>query len=122
MKKIWDKRGCHWYSKKELGKLYWNKKHPDYLRDRLNEKGMKKLRKLNGRVGVDQYLRVESRLQILARVILMPWKWQLSLISPSSKGAAKEVERWQLIAEERYGRVRHLVLQSNVERNIWKQN
>lgn len=34
-----------WYSKKELGKLYPNKKHPDYLRDRLNEKGMKKLKR-----------------------------------------------------------------------------
>ena len=121
MKKIWDKRHMHWYSKKELGKLYWNKKHPDYKRDRLNEKGMKKLNKLQAR-DYDLYMVVESRLQILARVLLMAWKWKLSLISPSSKGAAKEVKQWQIIAEERYGRVRHLVLQRNVERDAWRQS
>ncbi len=121
MKKIWDKRGCHWYSKKELGKLYWNKKHPDYLRDQLNEKGMKKLNKLKD-PDYELYIVVESRVQILARILLMAWKWKRSLISPSSKGSSKEVERWQLIAEERYGRVRHLVLQRNIERDIWKQN
>ena len=113
MKKIWDKRRCHWYSKKELGKLYRNKRHPDYLRDRLNEKGMKKLRKLKSESDVERYLRVGSRVQILVRIILMPWKWKLSLISPSSKGGTKEVKRWQFIAEERYGRIRHMVLLSN---------
>lgn len=117
MKKIWDKRGCHWYSKKDLGKLYWNKRHPDYKRDRLNEKGMKGLNKLRPQPDVERYLRVGSRIQILVRVILQPWKWKLSLISPSSKGGAKEVNRWQLIAEERYGRVRHMILQSNSQRN-----
>ncbi len=120
MKKIWDKRGCHWYSKKELGKLYWNKRHPDYLRDRLNEKGMKKLNRLEDRSNMELYIAVESRLQIFAKVILRPWKWKLSLISPSTKGAAKEVDRWQLIASERYGKVRHLVLQRNPERDIWR--
>jgi len=120
MKKIWDKRRCHWYSKKELGKLHWNKRHPDYLRDRLNEKGMKKLNKLENRPNYELYMMVESRLQILAKVILRPWKWKLSLISPSTKGAAKEVDRWQLIAEDRYGRVRHLILQRNIERDIWR--
>lgn len=120
MKKIWDKRGCHWYGKKELGKLYWNKKHPDYLRDRLNEKGMRKLNKLETYPDWEQYMVIESRLQILAKVILRPWKWKLSLISPSTKGAPKEVDRWQLIAEERYGKVRHLVLQRNVERDVWR--
>lgn len=120
MKKIWDKRGCHWYSKKELGKLHWNKRHPDYLRDRLNEKGMKRLNKLEDQSNYESYMRVESRLQILAKVILRPWKWKLSLISPSTKGATKEVDRWQLIAEERHGKVRHLVLQRNVERDIWR--
>lgn len=117
MKKIWDKRGCHWYGKKELGKLYSNKRHPDYLRDRLNEKGMRKLKRLKPEAGVERYLRVGSRAQILIRVMLMPWKWQLSLISPSAKGGAKEVKRWQFIAEERYGRVRHMVLQSNPSRD-----
>jgi len=117
MKKIWDKRGCHWYSKKELGKLYWNKRHPDYLRDRLNEKGMKRLKRLESEPDVERYLRVGSRAQILVRIILMPWKWKLSLISPSSKGGAKEVKQWQFIAEERYGQIRHMVLQSNSTRN-----
>jgi len=117
MKKIWDKRGCHWYSKKDLGKLYWNKRHPDYLRDRLNEKGMKKLNKLKSQPGIELYLRVGSRIQILMRVLLLSWKWKLNLISPSSKGSAKEVLRWQLIAEERHGKVRHMVLQSNPQRN-----
>lgn len=121
MKKIWDERGCHWYSKKELGKLYWNKRHPDYLRDKLNEKNMKKLNGLKDKDGVERYLMVASRAGILVRVLLMPWKWKLSLISPSSEGAAKEVERWQLIAEERYGQVRHLVLQRNIERDIWRK-
>ena len=117
MKKIWDKRGCHWYSKKELGKLYWNKRHPDYLRDRLNEKGMKRLNKLKLKPDIELYLKVASRIWILSRVILLPWRWKLSLISPSSKGGTKEVLRWQLIAEERYGKVRHMVLQSNSQRN-----
>lgn len=107
----------HWYSKKDLGKLYWNKRHPDYLRDRLNEKGMKKLNKLKSQPDIELYLRVASRVWILSRVILLPWRWKLSLISPSSKGGAKEVLRWQLIAEERYGKVRHMVLQSNSQRN-----
>jgi hypothetical protein len=117
MKKIWDKRGCHWYSKKELGKLYWNKKHPDYLRDRLNEKGMRKLKKVKSQSDIELYLRVASRMWILSRVILLPWRWKLSLISPSSKGGTKEVLRWQLIAEERYGKVRRMILQSNLQRN-----
>lgn len=117
MKKIWDKRGCHWYSEKDLGKLYPNKRHPDYLRDRLNERGMKKLNKLKLQSGIEIYLRVGSRIQILMRVLLLPWKWKLNLISPSSKGGAKEVLRWQLIGEERYGKVRHMVLQSNPQRN-----
>jgi len=116
MKKIWDKRGCHWYSKKELGKLHWNKRHPDYLRDKLNEKGMKRLNKLKPQPDVELYLRVASRVWILSRVILLPWRWKLSLISPSSKGGAKEVLRWQLMAEERYGKVRHMVLQSDFQR------
>lgn len=120
MKKIWDKRGCHWYSKKDLGKLHPNKRHPDYLRDRLNERGMKKLNKLKSHSSIELYLRVGSRIQIFARTILMPWKWKLSLISPSTKGAAKEVDRWQFIAGERYGKIRHLVLQGNVERDIWR--
>lgn len=117
MKKIWDKRGCHWYSKKDLGKLHWNKRHPDYLRDRLNERGMKKLNKLKPRPGVELHLWVGSRIQILMRVLLLPWRWKLNLISPSSKGGTKEVLRWQLIAEERYGKIRHMVLQSNPQRN-----
>jgi len=78
---------------------------------------MKKLRKLKLEADVERYLRVGSRAQILIRVMLMPWKWQLSLISPSAKGGAKEVKRWQFIAEERYGKVRHMVLQSNPIRN-----
>jgi len=117
MKKIWDKRGCHWYSKKDLGKLYWNKRHPDYLRDKLNENGMKRLNKLESEPDIERYLRVGSRVQILARTILRPWKWKLSLISPSSRGGAKEVSQWELIAEERYGKVRHTVLQSNSQRD-----
>lgn len=120
MKKIWDKRRCHWYSKKELGKLYWNKKHPDYLRDRLNEKGMKKLRRLKDRSDYELYMVIESRLQILIKVILRPYRWKLSLISPSSKGSPKEVSRWQLVADERYGKTRRMVLQRNVERDVWK--
>jgi len=120
MKKIWDKRGCHWYSKKDLGKLYSNKRHPDYLRDRLNERGMKRLNKLKDQFGYELYMTVESRLMILARVVLLPWRWKLSLISPSSKGAAKEVDRWQLVADERYGKTRRMVLQRNVERDIWR--
>lgn len=117
MKKIWDKRGCHWYGKKELGKLYWNKRHPDYLRDRLNERGMKRLNRLKLQSDVELYLRVAPRAWILSRVILLPWRWKLSLISPSTKGGTKEVLRWQLIAEERYGKVRHMVLQSNPQRD-----
>jgi len=87
------------------------------LRDRLNEKGMRKLKRLKPEAGVERYLRVGSRAQILVRIILIPWKWKLSLISPSSKGGAKGVPRWQFIAEERYGKVRHMVLQSNPIRN-----
>lgn len=120
MKKIWDKRGCHWYSKKELGKLYWNKRHPDYLRDRLNERGMKRLNKLKDHPDYELYMAVESRLQILSKVILRPWRWKLNLISPSTKGAAKEVNRWQSVATERYGMVRRMVLQRNAERNAWR--
>jgi len=119
MKKIWDKRGCHWYSKKELGKLYWNKRHPDYLRDRLNERGMKKLNKLKDHPDYELYMVIESRLRILAKVILRPYRWKLNLISPSSKGAAKEVDRWQLIATERCGKIRRMVLQRNMERDVW---
>lgn len=117
MKKYWDKRGSHWYSKKDLGKLYWNKRHPDYLRDKLNEKGMKKLNRLKDKDGVERYLRVGSRVQILVRVLLLSWKWKLSLISPSTKGGAKEVKQWQLMAEERYGKARRSVLQSNPQRD-----
>lgn len=111
-----------WYERKMLGKYNPPRNHPDVKRDRLNEKGMKKLRRQDSKPAVDQYLRVESRLQILARVVLMPWKWSLSLISPSSKGAYKEVAQWQLVAQERYGRVRHLVLQRNVERDMWRKS
>ena len=117
MKKIWDKRGCHWYSKKDLGKLHPNKEHPDYLRDRLNEKGMKKLNKLQPEYDIERYLKVGSKVQILIRVILKPWKWKLSLISPSTKGGTKGVLRWEFIAEERYGRIRHMVLLSNPSRD-----
>jgi len=117
MKKYWDKRHMHWYSEKELGVLYWNKKHPDYLRDRLNEKGMKRLNKLKSQPDIELYLKVASRIWILSRVILLLWRWKLGLISPSSKGGTKEVLRWQLIAEKRYGKVRHMVLQSNPQRN-----
>jgi len=120
MKKIWDKRGCHWYSKKELGKLHWNKRHPDYLRDRLNERGMKKLNKLKDHPDYELYMVIESRLRILAKVILRPRRWKLNLISPSSKGSPKEVNRWQLIATERRGKTRRMVLQRNVERDIWR--
>ncbi len=90
------------------------------MRDRLNEKGMKKLNKLETYPDWEQYMVIKSRLQILAKVILRPWKWKLSLISPSAKGGAKEVDRWQLIVTERYGKVRHLVLQRNVERDAWR--
>lgn len=81
MKKIWDKRGYHWYSKKELGKLYWNKKHPDYLRDRLNEKGMKKLRKMDYKCPckTERQIVLMSRGQMLVRAILKPWRWKLSI-------------------------------------------
>ena len=120
MKKIWDKRGCHWYSQKDLGKLHPNKRHPDYLRDRLNERGMKKLNKLKDHPDYELYMMIESRLRILAKVILRPRRWKLNLISPSSKGAAKEVDRWQLIATERRGKTRRMVLQRNVERDIWR--
>jgi len=120
MKKIWDRRGCHWYSKKDLGKLHPNKRHPDYKRDRLNEKGMKKLRKLKDHPDYELYMVIESRLRILAKVILRPWRWKLDLISPSTKGAAKEVDRWQLMATERRGKTRRMVLQRNVERDVWR--
>lgn len=121
MKKIWDKRGCHWYGRKELGKLYSNKRHPDYLRNKLNEKGMKKLKKLEDYPDHELYMVIESRLQILAKVVLRPHRWKLSLISPSSKGLPKEVARWQLIATERYGKTRRMVLQRNVERDVWRK-
>jgi len=110
-----------WYARKEIGKYPPYPRHRDSRRDKLNEKGMKELKRQDGKAGVKTYLVVASRAGILVRVILMPWKWRLSLISPSSKGAAKEVERWQLIAEERYGKVRHMVLQRNVERDIWRK-
>ena len=103
-----------------VGKYRPPRNHPDVKRDRLNKRGMKKLRKLKNYPDHELYLMVASRAEILVRVILMPWKWGLNLISPSTKGAAKEVERWQFIAEERYGKVRHLVLQRNVERDIWR--
>ena len=45
MKKLWNGRDERWYTRKELRALYPNKRHPDILRDRLNEKGMKKLRR-----------------------------------------------------------------------------
>ena len=106
-----------WYERKAIGKYRPPRNHPDVKRDRLNEKGMKRLKRLESEPDVERYLRVGSRAQILVRIILMPWKWKLSLISPSSKGAAKEVKRWQLIAEERYGQIRHMVLQSNPQRN-----
>ena len=110
-----------WYERKVIGKYKPPHNHPDVKRDKLNERGMKKLRRQDGKAGVEIYLVVASRAGILVRVILMPWKWRLNLISPSSKGAAKEVERWQLIAGERYGKVRHMVLQRNVERDIWRK-
>lgn len=106
-----------WYARKQIGNYQYPRRHPDVKRDKLNVKGMKKLRKLQDKPDYELYLRVGSRAQILVRIILMPWKWKLSLISPSSKGAAKEVKRWQLIAEERYGKVRHMVLQSNPVRS-----
>ena len=43
--KLWNRRDGRWYTRKEMKALYPNKKHPDYLRDRLNEKGMKKLKR-----------------------------------------------------------------------------
>lgn len=112
-----------WYERKELGKYPPYPRHRDAKRNKLNQRGMKKLRKLKDHPDYEQYLVVVSRAQILLRVVLMPWKWKLSLISPTSKlskGCKCEVERWQLIAEERYGKVRHLVLQRNVERDIWR--
>lgn len=45
MKKLWNRRDGKWYTKKELKALYPNKRHPDLLRDKLNEKGMKRLKK-----------------------------------------------------------------------------
>ena len=109
-----------WYERKVIGKYRPPRNHPDVKRDRMNEKGMKELRKLDSEVGVEKYLMIVSRIQILVRAILMPWKWKLNLISPSTKGAAKEVDKWQFVAEERYGQIRHLVLQRNVERDIWR--
>lgn len=106
-----------WYARKEIGNYRPPRNHPDVKRDRLNEKGMKKLNRLQPEPDVERYLRVGSRAQILVRIILMPWKWKLSLISPSSKGAAKEVEQWQFIAEERNGKIRRMVLQSNPMRD-----
>jgi len=106
-----------WYARKEIGNYRPPRNHPDVKRDKLNMKGMKKLNRLKPETDVERYLRVGSRAQILIRIILIPWKWKLSLISPSSKGAAKEVKHWQLIAEERYGKIRHMVLQSNPMRN-----
>jgi len=110
-----------WYARKQIGKLSRYSQHPDARRDRLNRKRMRKLNRLEDRPGIETYLRVESRLQILAKVILRPRRWRLTLISPSTKGATKEVDRWQLIATERYGKVRRLVLQRNVERDVWKK-
>ena len=110
-----------WYARKQIGKIPWYSQHPDVKRDRLNRRGMRKLNRLDRRESYELYLRIESRLQILAKVVLRPLKWSLSLISPSSKGAAKEVDSWQLIASQRYGKVRYLILQRNVERDIWKK-
>ena len=110
----------NWSERKQIGKIPWYSQHPDVKRDRLNRRNMRKLNRLDNREGYDLYLRIESRLQILAKVILRPWKWSLSLISPSTKGAAKEVERWQLIANSRYGKIRYLILQRNVERDVWR--
>ena len=45
MKRIWNGRDERWYTRKELRALYPNKRHPDILRDKLNEKGMKKLKR-----------------------------------------------------------------------------
>ena len=47
--KKWNKSKGQWYGEKELGKLYPSKRHPDYLRDRLNEKGMKRLKRQDAR-------------------------------------------------------------------------
>lgn len=119
-----DKMKESWYARKQIGKISRWSRHPDVKRDRLNERGMKKLRRLKDYPDHELYIMVASRIEILVRVILMPWKWELSLISPTSckvsPGTPKMVERWQFIAEERYGRVRHLVLQRNVERDIWR--
>lgn len=106
-----------WYARKQIGKYQPPRNHPDVKRDRLNKKSMKKLRKLKDCPDHELYLVIASRAQILVRIILMPWKWKLSLISPSGKGGAKEVERWQFIAEERNGKIRHMVLQSNPYRD-----
>lgn len=105
-----------WYARKQIGNYRPPRNHPDVKRDRLNEKGMKKLRRLKDRSDYELYMVVESRLQILAKVVLRAWKWKLSLISPSSKGGVKEVMWWHFIAEERYGRVRHLILQRTAKR------
>lgn len=113
-----------WYERKVLGKYKPPRNHPDVKRDRLNKRGMKRLNRLQLRPDYEVYLMVASRAEILVRVVLMPWKWKLSLISPTSSkvssGSPKMVEEWQLVAEERYGKVRHLVQQRNVERDIWR--
>lgn len=98
--------------KKQLGKLYPDRRHPDLKRDRLNLKGMRKLRRLESKPGVETYLRDAHPVQIIVRAVLMSWKWKLSLISPG--GPAK---RWQMVLDQRYGKVRLMVLRRNVSRS-----
>ncbi len=110
MKKIWDKRHMHWYSKKELGKLYWNKRHPDYLRDRLNEKNMKRLNKsnLSHTSNCELFLEERSNSLVIFKGLLIFWKWKLTVNSPSGMG--KHYVGWRFIVTQRWGEVRRMIL------------
>jgi len=93
--------------KKSLGKKYPLRNHPDTKREKLARRRMKKG---SGKYdpSVEVYLRVGSRTQILIRGLLMPWKWKLGFQSPGGP-----VKKWQTELEQKRGKIRFMVLESN---------